>query len=56
MEKGGRDKPHRLFWNYSNAEKWGKIHSGSVSQGVWSKSYWQEGRGRLQKYEIRRKT
>lgn len=44
------------FWNDSHAEKWGKIYSGSVSQGVWSKSHWQKQRGRLQKYEARRKT
>ena len=41
-EGEGRGEPHRLFWNDSHAEKWGKIHSGSVSQGVWSKSHWQK--------------
>lgn len=54
-KEGGRQEVGQ-FWNDSHAEKWGKIYSGSVSQGVWSKSHWQKQRGRLQKYEARRKT
>lgn len=38
----GGGQPHRPFWNDSHAGKQGKIHSGSVSQGVWSKPHWQE--------------